>query len=82
MQLDQDFLNKVGPAIRQCWADISPDANDVESNAEALELCLDADRITMNVRGGKEIDALIRQADKEHGYEKVEAFLNKHIRLL
>lgn len=84
MKLDKDFLNKVAPTIRQCWDEISPDASDVESNKEALEMCLDSDQITMNVTAAERevVDALLFQADEEHGYEKVQAFLNKHIRLL
>jgi hypothetical protein len=81
LKLDQEFLNQVRPAIVKCWNYIAADIDWNCSNAEAIELCLDADRISTLVDGGKAIDELIRQADKEHGYQKVEKFLCKHIQL-
>lgn len=81
MQLDQEFLKKVKPAIVQVWNYIQADIEESCTNAEAMELCLDANRISTFVTGGKEIDALIEQASKEHGYAKVDKFLCKHIQL-
>jgi hypothetical protein len=81
MKLDQEFLDKVSGPIRETWQHIYPDA-EVGSNAEAMELVLDANRMEMNLGAkGREADKLISEATKEHGYKKVDKFLCKHIQL-
>jgi ribosomal protein S3 len=82
MKLDQEFLEKVRGPIHQTWQYIYPDA-EVSSNAEAMELVLDANRMEMNLgEKGKAADKLIAEACKEHGYQKVDRFLCKHIKLV
>jgi uncharacterized membrane protein YcaP (DUF421 family) len=82
MKLDQEFLEKVRGPIQSTWQYIYPDA-EVSSNAEAMELVLDANRMETNLgAAGKAADQLISEACKEHGYQKVDKFLCKHIRLV
>lgn len=81
MKLDQDFIKKVSPAIFAVWGAIAPDVQ-VDGNEEAIELCLDADRLPMFVDGGAEIDALISAAEDEHGYDVVSDFLAANIILV
>lgn len=86
MKLDDEFLNQVSGPIEDVWQQIASDAMAVSqemgeemSNAEAMELVLDADRLT--TFGHPAEDQLIEAAIKEHGYDKVGRFLRKHIRL-
>lgn len=78
MDLNKDFLQKVTPAIRSTWGQIAPDAF-VEDNEEAMELTLDADRLTM--AGHKDVDDLLELAFKENGYTPVFVMLCTHINL-
>jgi hypothetical protein len=86
MKLDKDFIKAVSGPIWTTWNYVSPDAGDCD-NEEALELCLDADRMTMLAQSKRELeehkaaDALIDAAIKEHGYDAVMAFLDEHIKL-
>ena len=82
MQLNKEFVAKVKPAIVDVWQYIGSDAMECcESNKEALEMCVDADRLTTCVNR-KDIDDLIRDATKEHGYTKVLSLLAKNISLM
>ncbi len=78
MDLNKDFVKQVSPAIYAVWGGVAPDAN-CEDNEEALELVLDADRMTYG--GYPEQDALVEAAIKEHGWTTVSRFLAKHIHL-
>lgn len=69
-------------AIYETWQEISADA-EVSSNADAIELCIDADRMTSNCgaegeAADKELDELI----KVHGISKVIKALCKAVDLV
>ena len=84
--LDAALLDKVRSPIQSTWGVIYPDAGRC-SNVEALELCLDADRLTFHADAHvaaehKEADRLIEAALNQHSYQKVMRFLSKNIRLV
>jgi len=79
MKLDQDFLAVVRGPIRRVWNGINADIGDC-SNKEAIELCLDADRIVQMTNSQVAEDAIV-SAIKEHGLNKVYNFLSKNIPL-
>jgi len=82
MQLNKEFVTKVKPAIVDVWQYIGSDAMEIcESNKDALEMCIDANRLTTCVNR-KDIDDLIRETIKEHGYTKVFSLLAKNISLM
>ena len=87
MKLDQQFIQAVRPAIMQVWNYIGADSyacaqecGERLTNEAALEGCIDADRIATLCKK-PEVDALIGEAIKEHGYGKVMASLKRNIRL-
>lgn len=57
------------------WNGIAPDAGEC-SAAEAVELCIDAGRLTMD--GYADSDKYVTELIAAHGYEPVEALLVKH----
>ena len=80
MELNNDFLKQVEPAILAGWDYINADIPGEADNHEAIETTIDANRLTMI--GYKDADQLIMQAVKEHGYSKVMKFLVKNIPLV
>jgi len=85
MNLDAQFLEAVKSPIQQTWEAIAYDVAKLggrQSNSSNMEMALDADRIVMyGSEKGKAADALLNEAFKEHGYQKVSRFLCKHIKL-
>ena len=80
MELNNDFLKQVEPAIINGWNYIAADMPEETDDYEAIETVIDANRLTMI--GYKDADQLIMQAVKEHGYSKVMKFLVKNIPLV
>lgn len=80
MELNNDFLKQVGPAIINGWNYIAADMPEDTDNHEAIETTIDANRLAMI--GYKDADQLIMQAVKEHGYSKVMKFLVKNLPLV
>ena len=75
-----------GP-INRTWGQIAFDCGFVRSNAGAIELCIDADRLTSFARGAAKDDALaaekeLDRAIKQHGYSKVLRALARSISLV
>ena len=83
MELNEKIVNRLKSPIYQTWDTIGPDALGAfpdADNKEALELCIDANRIEF-VAEDVEASALISNLIKEHGYKKVLNFLNKNIKI-
>jgi len=82
MKLDATVITELKQPILATWNYIGSDAMEfVQSNAEAMEMVLDAGRLTTcgnSPRAQELIDVLF----KEHGYSKVSKFICKNIRLL
>lgn len=69
--------------IRRCWQAIAEEGLDVSNNSEAIELCLDADRMSMfGGEGGKRADAELDALTAMFGYEKVDKVLCQKVRLV
>lgn len=66
-------------AVYRIWQQIAPDLNEVESNEEAIEVCLDADRLdprsgfSTSLRAYNEYHELVAA----HGLQKVREALAK-----
>lgn len=89
MKLDQEFIKKVKPAIINTWQQIGSDLEaccaeegEALNNDEAIECCIDADRLKMYGGDGDVTINIIREAVKEHNYGKVLTFLVRNINLL
>ena len=89
MKLDQDFIKKVKPAILNTWQQVGSDfeaacAEEGEAlyNEEAIECCINADRLEMYGGDGDVASNIIREAIKEHNYGEVISFLVRNINLL
>lgn len=74
--------------IHHTWSQIAFDCDFVKTNADAIELCVDADRMTFHA-SGKDAKARAVAAEKEldraikaHGYKKVASVLSRNVRLL
>jgi len=82
MKLDKDFLNVVAGPIQSCWQSIGFDCGEC-NNPEAIEACIDANRLAMYPGGehGRAADAAIHAACTANDYGKVLRFLAKHIKL-
>lgn len=81
MKLNQEFINRVKEPIYSVWQSVGPDALEfTEDNLEAIEICIDADRL-INVTEDKEAQDMIGMLIAEHGYIRVLRFLGKHIKL-
>lgn len=80
--LNKDFVNAVKRAIQTTWGAIAPDAAEMcESNEEAMEMCLDADRMLTFGKDKAAYD-LVTQAMTQCGYLPTLKFLAASIQLL
>jgi hypothetical protein len=79
MQLDQDFVQAVRPAIRKVWNWIQGDIAEC-SNMAAVEVCLDCNNI-VDIGNDRTAETLIDTAIKEHGLDTVYKFLSANIQL-
>lgn len=69
--------------IRNCWQAIGEEGLDVSDNAEALEVCLDADRLSMHCgEQGKLADAELKALEAIFGYAAVDKALCQKVRLV
>jgi hypothetical protein len=77
-----DITNSAKMAILATWDSIAADAYDIceDDNTVAMELVLDASRLTMN--GFAEADAEIKTLCFEYGWAEVCEDLAKQIQLL
>lgn len=88
--MNKELLNKVREPILRTWSNIAADAIEITEgdNEVAIELCIDADRLTMWTRGPKEkeeaeaAEAALNEVLDKHDYAKVLKFLSKNIQLL
>jgi hypothetical protein len=82
MKLDATVISQLNQAVYATWNYIGSDAMEFcESNGDAIEMVLDADRMT-TCGNAPEADALVSELIKEHGYSKVSKFLSKNFRLV
>jgi hypothetical protein len=83
-KLDQSVIDRLSQPIYQTWGVLQEDAGElrIRSNAAAMELVLDADRIQSYPANNAEANQLVRDLCAEHGYKQVSKFLCKHIKLL
>ena len=84
--LTPEFINLVNNPINNVWQTIGSDlyavveeCGDTLGNEEAIECCIDANRLTMY--GHKDAENAIDNAVKQHGYGKVHKYLCKNIKL-
>lgn len=87
MQLDNAFLRLVSPGIYAVWNTIGNDVmncaeecGESVSNGEAIESCIDADRLAMY--GYADANGVIDSAIKDQTYDKTMKFLKKNIKLV
>jgi hypothetical protein len=80
-KLDKALIKKIQTAIDQTWDYIGSDAMEVgvSTNEEALEMVLDASRMSHNF---PEEDKIVDQVVAKFKWPKVLKFLAKNIRLL
>jgi hypothetical protein len=88
-KLDEAFVRLVERPIHACWGEIAYDVPEPVSNADAIELAIDADRLKTfsgshrrDVEAARAADAAIGEAIAAHGYSKMLRFLAKHVRLV
>lgn len=76
-------LSHIKNAVYITWEAIGPDAIELvgDDNLEALELCLDADRLNTHNKDQMGV-LLFNELIDEFGYVAVLEFLNKHIKLV
>lgn len=82
MKFGMDVANRLEDAIFRTWDQIAPDVFQIFNetgeqltNIDALEFCIDADRLLLN-GGDAEANEIVKQLCVEHGYKKVLNFLN------
>lgn len=82
MALDQQFVATVKGPIVTTWQCIAHDVYELcEDNEEAMEMCIDADRLLLNGENPT-AHALVRDTIRANGYRETLAFLAAHIQLL
>lgn len=79
MILDQQFIKQIEPALHRTWAAIAYDLADTSDTSDNLVMTLE--HLYMYGEDKGEAEKLIRAARKEHGYDKVQQFLNDQIKL-
>jgi hypothetical protein len=67
--------------ISATWQAIAPDAQ-VQNNDEAIELCLDADRLTLAGEDGERADKELIALTEMFGAEKVDKVLGEKVKLV
>jgi hypothetical protein len=81
IKLDENVIKRLKEPIYHVWSQIAPDAEGlVEDNLQAMEICLDADRLILVADDKESYDYFHRVMD-DHGYGKTLKFLAKHIHL-
>lgn len=83
MKLDHNVIEQLSNPINQVWQYIGGEVEEMvgDANDEALELCIDAGRLT-TVANSPSADELVSQLIDEHGITQVFDFLNENIRLV
>jgi len=82
MKLDQAVVTRLRQPMGKTWNYIGSDAMEFcTSNAEAIEMCIDAGRLE-TCGNDKEASQLISELCKEHTYPKVLKFLSKNFRFV
>ena len=79
MELNEKFVQVMKGPICQAWQAIAEEGIEA-SNAEALEMAIDADRLATFV--SQDANDLLKEAIKEHGYKKVFDLLKRNISLV
>jgi hypothetical protein len=79
MKLDKKVIEELKSPIVTTWNCIASDCDFVENNMDALEMCIDANRLATFADASA--DALIHNLCVEHGYANVLDFLDKHIKI-
>lgn len=80
MKLDQAVVDQLRNPMWKVWNYIGSDCIDlVDDNECAVEMCIDADRLT-TCADAPEADKLVGELIREHGYNKVLKFLSKNFR--
>lgn len=80
MKLDQTAVNYLRGPINSVWFGIACELDGVSDNEEALELCLDANRLA--IFGYPEADNVACQLFAENDIDEVYKFLAQHIHLV
>jgi len=79
--MDNDVLNILAPAIVRTWSYVVFDVEEISDNEEAIELCIDADRLKFT-GNSPEANNLIIELCKEYGPMAVISWLGKHVQLV
>ncbi len=75
-------FEKLEEAVFNVWQTIGSDAMEfVESNKEALELCIDADRLLL-VGGDMEADKFVKDVVQEYGIDILLDELDRRLTLI
>lgn len=82
IKLDQAVIDVLKQPIYEVWNSIAPDMMECceMSNGDALEACIDADRL---ITFGNHVAAndLVKQMFKDHDYKTLYKFLHENISL-
>ena len=82
MKLDNAVVDQLRHPIWLVWNYIGSDCIDsVDDNECAIEMCIDADRLT-TCADAPEADKLVGELVREHGYNKVLKFLSNNFRFV
>lgn len=74
--------DKLLDAVYATWNQIAPDAMEFcDSNVEAIEMCLDADRLLLNGED-PEAHALAHELGVKYGFSALCKFLSKRVSLV
>lgn len=82
MQLDTHFINTVRAAVNKAWQQIAWDVMELcEDNEQAVEMCIDADRLLLN--GEDQVaHAAVKMAVQQNGYHKTLKYLAANIQVM
>jgi len=88
VELSAEDLGLVEQVIVSVWGQIAYDLGDVDDNEQAIECCIDADRLVEFNQSGRSrtqarnVDGLVKGLVAKHGYLPVLKYLSKNIRLV
>jgi len=73
---------EIEQAVRTTWQELYEEGIGVKNNSEAIELCLDADRLGMAGAAGVAADAEVDWLVERFGYEKVARQIAHQVKLV
>lgn len=81
--MNEEFIDLIREPLYQSWAAVEPDAEEASDNEYAVEIAMDANRLSyFGGPEGKVAEEALMALLPVHGWAKVVSFVAKHVHLV